>query len=357
MFWPYGKYEVLLHRLNLDWLVRQVKQNTQDIEELQEGGSSSTPNVNAAATVDSGTGTPSVDVVRTGTDLNPLFTFNFSNLKGATGAEGAPGAQGPQGETGPQGPQGPIGPQGLTGATGPQGPAGPQGETGATGPAGADGVDGAPGARGADFWRASSVLYNSGRYRAALSGLTGPTGDTPRVGDIMFYNYYYYVITDIDATYAYAAARTSIQGPAGPQGSPGQGVPAGGTTGQVLSKTSNDDYSTAWVTPSGGGGGSVPTYMFSQNSSTDDETDIMASLNANRIPPFVDNQFVFTNAVIEDSNLQRVATGEFSSLGVMVRSGINGTLRIAYYNSSTSQQAHTVEIMYSGGYITDVYVN
>lgn len=41
----------------------------------------------------------------------------------------------------------------------------------------------------------------------------------------------------------------------GPQGDAGQGVPAGGTTGQVLAKASNADYVTEWVDQSGGGGG------------------------------------------------------------------------------------------------------
>lgn len=44
-------------------------------------------------------------------------------------------------------------------------------------------------------------------------------------------------------------------GPEGPQGDPGaagaagQGVPTGGTTGQVLSKIDNTDYNTQWTTP------------------------------------------------------------------------------------------------------------
>jgi len=37
----------------------------------------------------------------------------------------------------------------------------------------------------------------------------------------------------------------------------GVGVPLGGTTGQVLAKSSNDDYSTEWVNPSGSGGGTT----------------------------------------------------------------------------------------------------
>ena len=43
---------------------------------------------------------------------------------------------------------------------------------------------------------------------------------------------------------------TNSPGPAGPAG---VGVPVGGTTGQVLAKTSATNYDTAWVNPSGGG--------------------------------------------------------------------------------------------------------
>jgi len=39
-------------------------------------------------------------------------------------------------------------------------------------------------------------------------------------------------------------------GPTGPAGAAGPGVPAGGTTGQVLQKTSGTDYATGWTTPS-----------------------------------------------------------------------------------------------------------
>jgi hypothetical protein len=45
-------------------------------------------------------------------------------------------------------------------------------------------------------------------------------------------------------------------GPQGPTGTPGvngQGVPTGGTTGQVLAKVNATDYNTQWVTPSAGG--------------------------------------------------------------------------------------------------------
>jgi len=41
-------------------------------------------------------------------------------------------------------------------------------------------------------------------------------------------------------------------GPAGPSGAPGVGVPAGGTTGQVLTKSSATDYATVWAAAAGG---------------------------------------------------------------------------------------------------------
>ena len=63
---------------------------------------------------------------------------------------------------------------------------------------------------------------------------------------------------------------TGEQGPVGPQGAqgtigpkgdtgadgaPGVGVPAGGTTGQILAKVSDTDYDTEWVDQTGGGSG------------------------------------------------------------------------------------------------------
>ena len=107
------------------------------------------------------------------------------------------GGQGPQGPTGPQGPQGVPGPRGLQG---------PKGDDGDTGPAGARGLMGLPGQDGA----------------AGARGLQGPKGDDGDQGPM------------------------GLRGATGAQGPAGQGVPVGGTLGQLLTKTGAANYATGW---------------------------------------------------------------------------------------------------------------
>lgn len=93
------------------------------------------------------------------------------------------------------------------GATGPQGPQGIQGETGLKGDTGDTGATGPQGLQGD-------------------TGATGPQGIQGEQG---------------------------IQGPAGNDGANGQGVPLGGTAGQVLAKVDSTDYNTEWVNQTGAG--------------------------------------------------------------------------------------------------------
>ena len=51
------------------------------------------PSVSATVSVDSGEGTPSAAVARSGTDDAPVFNFEFHNLKGDRGEKGDPGTQ------------------------------------------------------------------------------------------------------------------------------------------------------------------------------------------------------------------------------------------------------------------------
>ena len=160
-----------------------------------EGEDSSVNRIYATATVDDGTGVPSVSTNKTVSGSDITFGFAFHNLKGKRGP------QGPAGATGATGPAGPAGAPGATGATGPQGPEGPKGDTGAQGPQGPAGPKGDTGAQGPQ-------------------GTQGPIGETGPKGDT---------------------------GPAGP------GVPTGGVAGQVLTKKSGADYDTEWKNPTGGG--------------------------------------------------------------------------------------------------------
>ena len=97
----------------------------------------------------------------------------------------------------------------FAGSSGSSGANGSSGLSGTSGRSGTSGQDGAPGATGS-------------AGASGTSGLSGTSG---------------------------------INGVDGYNGTSGVGVPAGGSTGQVLAKASGTDYDTEWVNQSGGGGG------------------------------------------------------------------------------------------------------
>lgn len=157
----------------------------------------------------------------------------IQGLKGNTGDAGPQGIQGLKGDKGDQGNQGPQGIQGIQGEQGAKGDKGDTGDIGTTGPQGAQGSQGEQGLAGADG-------------AVGPQGTAGPKGDTGDQG-----------IQGIQGE----TGPQGVQGPAGTDGvngANGQGVPAGGTEGQVLAKSSATDYTTEWIdAPTGGGGNSV----------------------------------------------------------------------------------------------------
>lgn len=128
-----------------------------------------------------------------------------TGAKGDKGDKGDKGEKGDKGDTGPQGEQGPQGIQGIQGEQGPKGDKGDTGDTGPQGPAGEAGVT----------------------PNITVTAVTGEPGTDVQVEQI--------------GTVENPVLKFTI-----PRGNDGQGVPTGGTTGQVLRKTGSGDYETEW---------------------------------------------------------------------------------------------------------------
>jgi hypothetical protein len=203
-----------------------------------------------------------------------ISTKELIGPRGPAGAPGMPGPQGLKGDDGKQGIQGERGEkgeQGIQGIQGPAGKTGPQGLKGNPGRDGLDGLDGNPGNDGREIELQTTSTYIQWRYVgellwknlieiAKLKGQKGDKGDKGEPGEKGERG-----IPGYPGSQGQRGPQ-GFTGPAGPAGAPGEGVPAGGTTGQVLSKIDGTDYNTEWVDQTGGGGSSgyeladVPDY-------------------------------------------------------------------------------------------------
>ncbi len=202
--------------------------------------------------------------------------FTYSHIEddpetGTTIIQGIVGPTGPQGEPGSQGVQGIQGIQGAPGAKGEQGVQGPKGEQGEPGINGRDGnsfvvrgrfntyaelvavyPSGQAGWAYAVGTSDNNVVYNwdveikqwvsLGKLQGpagpqGIKGETGPKGEQGVQG-----------IQGAQGIQGPQGAKGAT-GDQGAQGPVGPGVPAGGNTGQILSKKSAANYDGEWVNP------------------------------------------------------------------------------------------------------------
>ena len=146
--------------------------------------------------------------------------------------------------------------------TGPQGLPGTPGTPGDQGPPGDDGADGADGADGRD-----GEQWFTGAGSPSTEGEVGDLYLQDVTGD-------YYEKTADPSTWVLrgnlkgAAGTNGLDGTDGADGADGLGVPAGGTTGQVLAKVDATDNNTEWVDQSGGGGSGILQGRWTYKTST-----------------------------------------------------------------------------------------
>lgn len=206
-------------------------QGEQGIQGIQgeTGATGATPNITANVEVGNTTGIPSATVERSGTNENPVLTFSFNNLKGE---------QGIQGETG------------VTGAT-PNITANVE-------------VNNTTGTPSATVERSGTneapILTFSFKNLKGEQGAQGIQGDSLNPmgawvanneyhpNDLVTYGASSYYCTNAISGSSVPPDQDTTHWAISAQGGVAEnGLPTGGTTGQILSKKSNANYDAEWV--------------------------------------------------------------------------------------------------------------
>jgi hypothetical protein len=179
-------------------------------------------------------------------------TSGTSGTSGAAGTSGEAGTSGTSGEAGTSGTSGEAGTSGTSGEAGTSGTSGENGTSGTSGENGTSGTSGF-GTSGTSGFGTSGTSGENGT--SGTSGENGTSGTSGEAGTSGTSGENGTSGTSGENGTSGTSGEAGTSGTSGESGTSGQGVPAGGTTSQVLAKIDGTDYNTEWVDQSGGGGG------------------------------------------------------------------------------------------------------
>lgn len=110
------------------------------------------------------------------------------------------------------------------------------------------GDKGQAGEDGSSIWT-TTIAPTTPNYTFTISNLSGPTNQTPKVGDTILYTYYRYTITSVASTTVIAPTRVSIRGATGAAGTDGASIDT--ITNYYLASASSSGVTTStsgWTT-------------------------------------------------------------------------------------------------------------